>query len=105
MEERRLYPRIYLDILVNYAVKAKAQSVNISETGLCIITEKGLEKDSYQTLTFTLPDETEELKIYGKVIWEKRNDKNLYESGIEFWHITDNDIEKIKKYCNKQSKK
>ncbi len=102
MKEKRQFPRFYLDILVNYSTNAKTRSKDISQEGICIITKKAFKKDSYLNLVFTLPEDTKEIKAYGKVVWSKMKKSNLYENGIKFWHISNFDKEKIKKYINNQ---
>ena len=73
--------------MVNYAVRAIAHSKDISDGGLCLITEEPLIVGKIYTLAFTLPGETQEFQIYGKVAWSRKATTHHHENGISFWEI------------------
>ena len=99
MKERRKHKRTEIDILVNYSKKAKVLTKNISEAGMCILSDSPFIQGTILNLRFYLLGK-EEIKVYGKVIWNREIDPGIYENGIEFWNINNKDKETIKKYIN-----
>jgi len=97
MDERRKFPRVEIDVLVNYDINAKARSKDISENGICLITGKALEVGSFLNIVFSI-EKDDEIKAIGKVKWTREVSAKQYENGLEFWHIDKIDENKIKKY-------
>ena len=87
--EKRRLPRLPLDVEVNYLGKAFAHSKDISEGGLCLISEEALKPGDFITLLFHLPPDGEKISAYGKVMWNKKVSENMFESGVNFWDIKD----------------
>lgn len=98
-KEKRQHPRASIDVKVNYANKAIAYTKNISEGGICIITEKPLEPTEIVNLVFTLPN-GDQIKTYGKTIWRKKSTEHLYENGLEFWELNDINKNRILAYLD-----
>ncbi len=96
--EKRRIPRLPLDVEVNYSGRAIARSKDISEGGICLISEEELIPEDYITLIFHLPPTDEQIKAYGKVMWSNKVSEHLFETGINFWDIDEMDLEKIKTY-------
>ena len=103
-EENRKYPRIPLDVRVNCDFNAIAHTKDISEGGICLITDVKLDEDNFIQLDFILPEQSEEIRAYGKVMWSRKATKNLFENGVNFWEIQDTDKVKIQDFFNNSSK-
>ncbi len=97
-EDKRKTPRVPLDVRVNFMFDAIAYSKDISEGGVCLITESALELNKLLNLSFTLPERKAVVQCFGKVMWSRRATEHLYENGISFWDIKDSDRAAIKDY-------
>jgi hypothetical protein len=97
LQDRRSYIRKPLEVEVNLTKKYTVKMDNISEGGLCLITEEGLTTGNIMKLLFFLPG-NDELSIFGEVVWTEKLDDNLYQNGLEFWQIDEESRAKIKKY-------
>ena len=86
-EEQRRSPRRSLDVEVNFAFNAIAHTKDISTGGICLITEQKLEENKLFRLNFILPDATEPIELYGKVVWSRPAGEHHHESGISFWKV------------------
>ncbi len=86
---------------VNFSQNAIAQSKDISEGGICLITEEELEKDKIYTLVFKLPTDVS-IKCFGKIVWSKQASEHLFEQGVVFWDIDSSDQKKIQDYFEQQ---
>ncbi len=102
MDNKRKCPRLPLDVEVNFSQKAIARSKDISEGGICLITEEELEKDKIYTLVFNLPT-GKPIKCFGKIAWSKQATEHLFEQGALFWEIDSSDKKKIQDYFEQQS--
>lgn len=85
--DQRRAPRVSLDVQVNFASRAIAHSKDISEGGICLITETPMTVGKIYTLAFTLPGESRELQIFGKVAWVRPAGASHQENGITFWDV------------------
>jgi len=104
-KERRRYPRLNLNIQVEYSVirgdeAAKTQSKNISAGGICLILYEDIQPDSILELKFYLPRDADPIKAIGRVVWRSEivvaDDKRTrFDAGIEFLEISDTDRTKI----------
>ena len=92
----RKFPRISLDVLVNYETNAIAHTKDMSEGGVCLITDKKMTVGKMLSLGFYLPNNVE-IKAIGKVCWCRPASENLMESGVEFWDIGFDQKEAIRK--------
>jgi LysM repeat protein/Tfp pilus assembly protein PilZ len=71
-ESRRMFPRIPCRVLVDYVVGGAAYRdciANISEGGAFIETSKALEPGSLITLSFSLFQDQQPIKVVGEVAW------------------------------------
>ena len=97
-EERRVHPRIELDLLVNYSDNLISHTRNISEGGVCILAKESIEKGRLLNLVFSISDDMK-VPIFGKTVWNREVEKNLYENGIKFFNVGD-DSEKLRGFIN-----
>jgi c-di-GMP-binding flagellar brake protein YcgR len=105
MNDKRKYKRVYTQFEVKYAIINKATSKDISQGGMCIITNDPLEKGAELTLLFSIPEsQAPRIKTFGKVAWSKRLDTGKYEAGIEFWDMDKAFVELIQKFIEKNDK-
>lgn len=102
VEENRRFPRTHLDVHVNYDFNAIAHSKDISEGGICLITDHPIEKGKMLNLVFQLPDRLLPIESIGKVMWCRNAIENLYEIGISFWDIKEQEQIEISKYLERQ---
>jgi c-di-GMP-binding flagellar brake protein YcgR len=106
MDERRRAKRIKLNINIEYDISeyqkwVEAQSRNLSENGICIITGKELAVGSVVQLKFTLPDTDVPLQVTGKVIWNEFSlDEDYYIQGLEFTGLSPDNLELVRKYIS-----
>ena len=97
-EDKRKHPRIPLDVVVNFSTNAIARSKNLSESGICLIHDEELDINKIQSFSFFIPDTNERIKAFARIKWTKKVSPHLFESGLEFWDIEDDDLAKIKKF-------
>jgi len=97
-EEKRRAPRAPLDVRVNFSFNAFAYAKDISEGGICLITESALEMNQILNLSFLLPEREAALQCFGKVTWSRQATEHFHESGISFWDIKDSDRAAIGDY-------
>ena len=101
-DKQKRSPRIPLDVKVNCDFDAIAHSKDISEGGICLITEQSLEEGKMLNLVFQLPDRTRPIESFGKVMWCKKAIEYLFENGVSFWDIKEKEHLEIKKYLENQ---
>lgn len=79
-----------------------ADSKNLSQSGICLITRSSLIPGQILDLKFTLPAGSGKIKVTGKVIWEDYiSEKEYYINGIEFIEIERSDVELLSKFVDK----
>jgi hypothetical protein len=96
-DDKRKYPRKSLDVLVNYKKTHIARSKDISQGGICLISDEALEVGAFLNLVFYLPNK-EEIQALGKIKWSKKASETLFESGVEFWQLDDSQTKRIDSY-------
>ncbi len=101
-KNQKCLPRIPLDVRVNCDFDAIAHSKDISEGGICLITQQPAEVGKILNLVFLLPDRAYPIESFGKVMWCKTAIEYLYENGISFWDIKEKEQLEIKKYLESQ---
>lgn len=103
--ERREYVRcdftgeIKYNLLNEPKIQKDCISVDVCILGLKVMAKEQLEKGTQLCVEFKLPGQEE--KIIAKctvVAWVKKNEDNLFETGIEFLEISDQCKEKIAQY-------
>lgn len=83
MIDRRRFPRATINVILSADKEVKAHIKNLSEGGICIITQVELGRGRFIRLAFELPD-GRDLRIKGKVIWSLRTENGVFENGIDF---------------------
>jgi c-di-GMP-binding flagellar brake protein YcgR len=107
--ERRKFPRLVADVVVEYSVIAKepeketSVTKNISAGGICLIVYEDIEINSILSLKILLPVSKSPLQAKGKVIWKSEfsidsEQRERYDLGIEFVEIKELDRQKIFQY-------
>jgi Tfp pilus assembly protein PilZ len=99
MNEKRLYPRLLLDVLVNYSDYYFAKTKDISMGGINLVTNDELQAGRFISFEFSLPDK-EFVRVFGKIEWCKKNAPNLYENGIQFRLLKDASKTKIENFLS-----
>lgn len=102
-EERRKYPRVPLDVRVKADRESFGHTKDISEGGVCLLSENALEKGKIVKLTFLLPGGETEIQASGKVEWSREVSDHFYESGLSFWDTEDEAKEGIRRFFEDQS--
>lgn len=101
--ERRREPRIFLKTRIVFKpTDSKKEfstdySVNLSTTGIFIVTDSGFDAGAVLELHFSLPNSKKIIKVNGRVVWKSTTQsggKKLAGLGIEFLNL-DSDSEQI----------
>jgi c-di-GMP-binding flagellar brake protein YcgR len=100
--ERRMSQRKRAEIVINYSIKAEAVTKNVTRQGMCLVTRNELQVGKIVYVVITLSG-GKPMNIYGKVIWSKETKPGVFENGIEYWEIKNEDEEKLLDYFNDQS--
>ncbi len=111
--ERRDYVRCDLAAGIKYSLITNPEiinnclSVDVCEVGLKIMAKEKLEKGTQLRIVFNLPAEGNEIAAKCTVVaWVKQGEKDLFEIGVEFLEIGEEDKGKISNYIqNMLSKK
>lgn len=111
VEERRKFPRLPLNVSVEYTILAHKEaeniltrSKNISAGGIRIILLEKVEPGTLLELKISFPESKDPIVSTGRVAWIDEfivgdsKEGKAYEAGIEFKEIDSRDREKIKKY-------
>lgn len=98
VDDKRKFPRLPLEVQVNYKENGFANSKDISSGGICLITEEALEKGKIYKLSFTFPGESDRFDCLGKVMRSKQASEHLHEAGLSFWDIEKSLQKKIDSY-------
>ncbi len=94
---RRISYRIDINLSLPKNITGTAQTVNISEDGICLITNKLLETDSPVGIAMTLPGSGKTVHIRGRVAWIKKmrrmpkEKSDRYQIGLETVGLKDGD--------------
>ncbi|MBN2534916.1 MAG: PilZ domain-containing protein [Spirochaetales bacterium] len=108
MKENRRFDRFLLDIEIEHHKKddkkklSRTKSKNLSKGGICITTDDGpLEKGEIYVLSFTLPGQSRQIIVEGKVAWNKKYTSinyELFDNGIQFINISNKQLEMIEEF-------
>ncbi|MFH1092565.1 MAG: PilZ domain-containing protein [Candidatus Omnitrophota bacterium] len=106
--EERKYVRCVLNAGIKYSlisnpgIENDCLSVDVCALGLKIMPREKLEKGTQLRIVFNLPDEKDEIVAKCTVVaWVKRAENDLFETGIEFLEISEEDKVKISNYIQK----
>ena len=108
--ERRKFPRVKNFIDIYYTVSLDSDSIkeekttskNIGPEGICLVVHIPIKKGSILDLRFKLFKDDPEVRIKGKVVWNKKigrtPDASInYKTGIQFIEISESDKKNIAK--------
>jgi hypothetical protein len=104
-QEKRKHSRIDSLNLLNYvysdesaegSTQGMGRTLNVSESGILLEMHTPIEIDDIISLTIGLEEDM--VAIKGRVVYTKENDKNMHESGIEFFDVDDKARVTLKKY-------
>jgi hypothetical protein len=104
-EEKRKHFRIDSLHLLNYvfsdasgggSTQGMGRTLNVSESGILLETHTPIEINSVVSLTIGFEEDVVDIK--GRVVYTKKNDKNMNESGIEFFDVDDSAQKILKAY-------
>ena len=104
-QEKRKHSRIDSLNLLNYvysdesgdgSIQGMGRTLNVSESGILLEMHTSINIDDIISLTIGLEEDM--VGIKGRVVYTKENEKNMCESGIEFFDIDDKARETLKKY-------
>jgi Tfp pilus assembly protein PilZ len=103
LKEDRSFQRVKLDVILSNVKSQQIQTHDVSQNGICIITEEPYKTGKYLSRMLMLPG-GDEINVLGKVVWCSKFNQHLYKSGVEFISINSVDREKLKKYIKKMMK-
>ncbi|MGB9600666.1 MAG: PilZ domain-containing protein [Myxococcota bacterium] len=106
-EEKRAHTRVPIDIWVEESRDGELyyqRTANISEGGLFFERTVPHPKGTIVNLKFTLPNQTEPIKVKGEIV-NLPNDAEGLGMGIKFLDLTDEQKKAILNYINEQIKK
>ena len=91
--EVRTTPRITTRI----TVESIGPTLNISAGGMCVLMADPMREGTTPTLQFTLPDQEHPVACKGRITWCRASkiDPDLFEVGLAFVDITDDDRQRI----------
>jgi hypothetical protein len=87
-KERREFSRFSLKVLLRYLnfdllQEANAQTYDISNKGICLITRDSLPIDTCLDIWLEMPDNGDKIYVKGRVIWSSMIENNKYRVGID----------------------
>ncbi len=85
--EKRRFSRIPVEIRVEQSLQTPARTKDISNGGLCLVTENVLENGKVMVMEFSLPKIYDPVRAIGNVCWCKQVGEFSYETGVEFWEV------------------
>jgi c-di-GMP-binding flagellar brake protein YcgR len=103
--ERRKYPRVYMDLPLEYWVKYDPRTrggivIDASETGLLIYSTQDIPVGSKLRIAVLFPNEYElaNFEVFAEVIWKQAANKREegYQYGIKFNQILQEDYSKLR---------
>lgn len=97
-ENQRKFPRLPLDVEVDFKGRAMARSKNISKEGICLVSEDKPEKGKILNLSFILPSLDKPVQAYARVMWIQEASEHFWEFGLKFWEIDEEDEKRLNAY-------
>jgi hypothetical protein len=104
-EEKRKHSRIDSLHLLNYiyfdeseeeATQGMGRTLNVSESGILLETHNLIDKGNVVSLTIGFEEDMVDIK--GRAIYSNKNDRDMFESGIEFFDIDDDALNVLSQY-------
>lgn len=113
-QERRQSKRINATLIVRYSVEKKHHikrndlMKNVSNDGMCLVTNEKFSEGTLLLLEFDLPDTKDIISAEGKVVWAdgkftERDEigRRVFHTGIQFVNIKPDDKSKLVAYIEK----
>ena len=102
MKDKRRCDRVSVRVKVNHDHENTITIRNLSQSGMCVLSEDPLEEGRYFSRMFPLPD-GKNINVFGKIVWTSAVGNNTgragsarnHLSGIEFISINTGDKESI----------
>jgi phage terminase large subunit-like protein len=100
-EEKRKHSRIDSLHLLNYvyydeseeeATQGMGRTLNVSESGILLETHNPIDTGNVVSLTIGFEEDVVDIK--GRPVYSNKNDRDMYESGIEFFDV-DQEAQKV----------
>ncbi|MCM8813088.1 MAG: PilZ domain-containing protein [Candidatus Omnitrophica bacterium] len=104
VEERRKSIRCNLSTMLTYTVldgsnrTGACLTVDVSKSGLKVFCKDELPRSVPLALSFSLPDMDQDIRTEGTVVWARFRDEALWEIGITFQSISDEQVRLISEY-------
>jgi hypothetical protein len=104
-EEKRKHSRIDSLHLLNYvyfdeseeeATQGMGRTLNVSESGILLETHNAIETGHVVSLTIGFEEDVVDIK--GRAIYSNKNDRDMFESGIEFFDVDTAAIKVLRQY-------
>ena len=104
-KEKRKHSRIDSVNLLNYVYfdenlkeenQGMGRTLNVSESGILLETYTPM--DARRTVSLTIGFKEEVVDIKGRVVYMKKNENGMFESGIEFFDVVENARNVLRKY-------
>ncbi len=91
--EKRGHPRITTRI----TIQSIGPTMNISAGGMCVLTADPLREGLLPEVSFELPDQAQPVVCKARIAWcrTSRIDPELYEVGLAFTEISDEDRKRV----------
>ncbi|MBI2870972.1 MAG: PilZ domain-containing protein [Candidatus Omnitrophica bacterium] len=105
-QDRREYPRLDVSLRVSYRIleslgeHEQTVTQDVSERGVRIPLQEGLEEGTRLELAIYIPRDPEPVYAIGKVVWSRGNSgTQLFETGIHLVHIKQDDQDRLYKFA------
>ncbi len=104
-EEKRKHSRIDSMHLLNYvysddnvegSTQGMGRTLNVSEAGILLETHAPIDVGNVVSLTIGIEEDVMEIK--GRVVYTKKNDSDMFESGIEFFDVVEDSLKILGQY-------
>jgi Tfp pilus assembly protein PilZ len=92
-------PVVNVEVVVSVKKQMPAGVKNMIDGGICLLTEKSLEKGKILTLEISYQGR-EKLRINGKVMWSLKIGSHYYENGIDFRFLNGNIKDELTRFFN-----
>ncbi|MGA1868078.1 MAG: PilZ domain-containing protein [bacterium] len=109
MQEKRAFARVpIISSHVDYKVTGMFKKGNmvpledISAAGIKVITNEALQLDTLLKLGIQIQNISKQIFAEGRVTWQKKHEKNLFETGIKFTQISEEDKTELMKYIKSE---
>jgi len=105
--ERRQYFRKICKIDIASARKSDKdlQTVNLSESGLCIFANSNIKKGSLRDFEFGIPESQGGVKIKARSVWShKEKGAKRYRIGFRFVKVSEEDLKTLRRFIYSRRK-